>query len=273
MDITQLGAPIARGRTAEIYAWGPGLVLKLFYDWFSPVSSAYEARISRIISTKTLPSPKMLEQVEIEKRVGLVFERVDGPSLLKIVNKQPLRLVELGRKLAEAHSDIHRENGEGLEPMRQRLEWMINHAEDLPADLREVALEKLAALPDGSALCHGDLHMDQVLLSANGLVVIDWNNATQGDPAADVARSVLMLTVSEPPDADPMQLFFMRRLRGIARRAYLKRYLKLNPGVSRASVQDWLIPIAAARLRDDVPGEAPHLVRLLRVLTKTRPSG
>jgi hypothetical protein len=30
--------PIALGRTAEIYAWEDGWVLRLFYDWFSEES-------------------------------------------------------------------------------------------------------------------------------------------------------------------------------------------------------------------------------------------
>jgi hypothetical protein len=33
--LEELGQPIARGRTAEIYAWHSGQVLKLFYDWLS----------------------------------------------------------------------------------------------------------------------------------------------------------------------------------------------------------------------------------------------
>ena len=31
----KLAAPIAFGRTAEIYAWDEGKVIKLYYDWFS----------------------------------------------------------------------------------------------------------------------------------------------------------------------------------------------------------------------------------------------
>ena len=35
MSMASLGKPIALGRTAEIYAWEEGQVLKLFQDWFS----------------------------------------------------------------------------------------------------------------------------------------------------------------------------------------------------------------------------------------------
>jgi hypothetical protein len=42
-----LSQPIAYGRTAEIYAWQEGQVLKLFYDWFELEDIEYEARIGR----------------------------------------------------------------------------------------------------------------------------------------------------------------------------------------------------------------------------------
>ena len=44
---TDLGKPIAYGRTAEIYAWNQDQVLKLFYDWYGLDAIEYEAHIAR----------------------------------------------------------------------------------------------------------------------------------------------------------------------------------------------------------------------------------
>ena len=40
--------PIAYGRTAEIYAWEDGWVLKQFYNWFPEESVRYEAELVTI---------------------------------------------------------------------------------------------------------------------------------------------------------------------------------------------------------------------------------
>src|SRR5262249_24371676 len=61
---------------------------------------------------------------------------------------------------------------------------------------RRVILRVLETLPDADALCHGDYHPDNVLLSARGPLVIDWENAALGDPLADVARTLLLFRTS-----------------------------------------------------------------------------
>ena len=41
--------------------------------------------------------------------------------------------------------------------------------------------------PERPALCHGDFHPFNVMLSPRGPIVIDWNNAHIGNPLEDVA--------------------------------------------------------------------------------------
>ena len=66
-------------------------------------------------------------------------------------------------------------------PLRESLAWQIERAE-LSASQRRQVLDRLAACPDGRALCHMDFHPDQVLLDARGDVVVDWLTAARGDP-------------------------------------------------------------------------------------------
>ena len=44
--MVSLGDPIALGRTAEVYAWEEGQVLKLFHDWVPTDQVEYEAHIA-----------------------------------------------------------------------------------------------------------------------------------------------------------------------------------------------------------------------------------
>jgi hypothetical protein len=81
--------PIARGRTAEIYAWQDGTVLKLFYEWCPSQWVQAEIRTARIVSETGLPTPRLLDTAEVNGRQGIVFERVEGPSMLRALSARP----------------------------------------------------------------------------------------------------------------------------------------------------------------------------------------
>jgi hypothetical protein len=68
---------IGRGFTSDVYAWGEGRVL---------------------------PVPAACELVEVEGRRGIVFERVEGPSLLRHTQARPWTLFSAVRQLAELPS-------------------------------------------------------------------------------------------------------------------------------------------------------------------------
>lgn len=128
---------------------------------------------------------------------------------------------------------------------------------------------RLSHLPDGAVTCHGDLHPDNILLTPDGPVILDWLTAHCGDPLADVARTVLMLRTGSLPGELPRPL---RSLLQIVRRRfcrlYLHEYLRLADGTVE-QVTAWELPVAAARLAEHVP-EAEKQQLLLRVRTLLR---
>ena len=84
-----LDQPIAYGRTAEIYAWQDGQVLKLFYDWFGLEDIKYEQRIAQAVHTSGLPIPSVGEIIHINERIGLIYQRVEGVSMLEMMSRRP----------------------------------------------------------------------------------------------------------------------------------------------------------------------------------------
>ena len=96
-----------------------------------------------------------------------------------------------------------------------------------------------------AGVVHRDFHPLNILLSANGPVVIDWSNGGEGDPMAEVAFSQVILATS---DAD-----FPRWLESISRtvrRRFVAAYLD---GVGQRPGPDLLAAAADQRLLD------PHL--------------
>lgn len=81
MSVTSLGEPIARGTVADIYAWGEDHTLKLFLDWVPTHGAEWEAQAARAVHAAGLPAPAVGEIIEVDDRLGLIYERVEGVSV------------------------------------------------------------------------------------------------------------------------------------------------------------------------------------------------
>lgn len=247
-----LGKPIGRGRTAEVFARDEGRVLKLFYSGAPPASVEREAAVAAAVTAAGLPAPRYFGREDVDGRAGLLFERADGPSMLAVLGSQPWRAVSLGATLADLHAAIHRASAD-LPSQRGYLRRQIERNDDVPERIRVGALDALDRLPDGTRVCHFDFHPDNVVLTARGPVVLDWVTAVQGVPAADVARTLLILRDAVLPDDLPRsRALAFELLRRVLAAVYLGRYRSLT-GVDDGDIRPWRVPLIVARLRENVP--------------------
>lgn len=131
----------------------------------------------------------------------------------------------------------------------------------MPGELRQRALEILESLPAGDRLCHGDFHPANVLRDDRQCTVIDWSTAARGDPAADVARTCLLLKESAlPDDMSQTTRALLRLSRGIVASRYLRSY---DPASSmQARIARWTPVLAAARLAENIDGERSTMLTL-----------
>jgi hypothetical protein len=246
--------PIAYGRTAEVYAWENGLVLKLFYDWVSPQAVEYEANIHRTVQAYFDKLPRLIEQINLNGRQGILFERVNGVSFSNLIFANIFRLPAQFRLLANLHHQLHKVEMEGLPQLKARLPRDINAVDCLSTEEKNRVLTILAELPDQKILCHFDFHPGQIMITADGPVVIDWVDACLGDPTADVARSMVLFKFSSSNEPGWVKNIFGTVLGNWAARVYLNEILRLKPELTKAQITRWMIPVATARLRERVPG-------------------
>ncbi len=246
---------VGKGFTSDVYAWGEGRVLKVFHAWVPAATVKREFRLARAVYAAGIPTPAVFDLVEIKGRLGIVFERVDGPSMLTYTQARPWTLFRVVRQLAELQAQIHGCPAP-LEIPTQR-DWIahgIAAAPDSSTAEKEAALRCLAGLPDGTALCHGDFHPENVILSARGPVVIDWTSATRGDPLGDVAcTSRLIQNAGLPPWTPRYMHILLQCSRTFLHRAYLQRSLELHAG-TRQQIAAWQAPLAVAAKSWRVPG-------------------
>jgi uncharacterized protein (TIGR02172 family) len=253
-----IGAPIAYGRTAEIYDWQNGQVLKLFYSWYELENIEYEARIARAIQTSGLPVPTVGNVIRVNGRHGLVYQRLEGESMLTRMTYKPWRVLEYARQMAELHFKMHTSPVQAeLPSQRQILRRKIHQADILPEHLRAKVLTALETMPDHNRLCHGDFHPNNILMTVQGEIVIDWIDASNGNPLADVARTtIIALGAVETHQIQGLQPNYLIRL---LHAAYIHYYFKLSP-VGKAEYNRWIPIVAAARLSENIPGLQKWLI-------------
>lgn len=180
-----IGPKIAEGRDSEIYDHGPGLVLRVARDGRS---LEREARVMRYAREHDYPVPEVHDAGD----GYLVMGRVDGKPMLD--DAIPFRIGRSAKVLADLHRRLH----------------------EIPAP------DWLAQAPvPGDRLVHRDLHPLNVLVTASGPVVIDWANASAGDPSFDVADTWVLFATANPDDLSALE----RRLLPLVRRLFLRSFL------------------------------------------------
>ena len=258
------GRLIGEGRTAEVFVWNESQVVKLFRDFMPAAAARRELQNTEAVVRAGVAAPTPGGEVTVDGRLGLVFESVDGPTMLRSLSSRPWTLVRAAHTLAALHADMHDRVASSLPPLKESMRGNISNAPGLSESARDSALQALDAQPDGGAICHGDFHPDNVLMSGSGPVIIDWSTATTGDPLADLARTSMMLNLASVPPGTPGRAR-IALLRSVFHRLYLRRYLRLRPG-SRRQRESWRLPVAAARLNERIPDEREALLALVERL-------
>lgn len=239
------GAPgvltkLAAGRTAEVYAWGDDHVLKLFQPGFPLAYIALELKNARSAHALGLPTPSDAGHVEWRQRSGIVFERVDGPTVYELIQTVGADRAALGRKFFDIQQSIHRRNFSELLPLQAKLAERIRLAKGLPQTLKAEAIDKLLRAPLSDTVCHGDFHPMNVIMAASGPVVIDWMDMSRGNPAIDIMRTLIYLRFGRGREINQVTRaeFF---------NAYLERCREVWCG-RMEQLQHWQLPLAVARM-------------------------
>ena len=257
---------LAEGREAEIYAWEDGRVLRLLREGRTGAALVREAAAMRAVAAATEARvPEVFDLVEYAGRAGMVMERIEGVDQITLLGKKPWLVYSAGSTLGRVHAELHRAGAPPeIEELKVRLRRTFAH-EEIPPESRERLLMALEALPHDDRLCHGDFHPGNILMSPDGPVVIDWPNVTAGDPAADFARTDLMLRMGEPPPGTPSLVKYMQGIgRKIIRRAYRSAYLKARPTDPDLVAQWHVLRVADRLIADGIESEREPLTVMLR---------
>ena len=255
---------IGQGNTAEILLYKPGTVLKLFRDQFPESGVLKEWRVTRAVQTVYSRMPKALRLVSCGERSGILYELAEGQDLFRMIGSEPFLLFSTGKKLAEIHTEIHGKTISGILTVKEKLLQEIGWVNDLSDDEKRKITDRLLLLPDGNRLCHFDFHPGNIMVSGGKHLVLDWPTACSGEPAADIARTCLLLKYGEVRNGDRLSRLILSITKVCIRRSYMRNIRRLS-GITRDEIRRWILPAAAARLSEWLTEhERKRLLKLIR---------
>jgi len=254
---------LSRGRSAEVYNWGDDKVLKLFYEGHSADQVISEAKVTDSVFRAGLPVPEVFETTDWKNRFGIVFEKIDGISMLDACIENPQNAGKYGKILANIHHKIHDTSIEALPDLIPSLVQKVRSTNNLSADQKQKVVNLLENQADHFKLCHMDFHPDQVLISENRSCVIDWETACQGVPFADIARTLLILRIGESPRQTSISNRELDKIRNSLIANYLDQYFISSTRESSQTMVAWELVAAITRQAEAIGGEERKLKQII----------
>jgi Ser/Thr protein kinase RdoA (MazF antagonist) len=192
-----LGEKINQGGTADIHAWAPGQVVKLFKEGFPLELGQQEARMTQAVFAAGVPAPEVFGEVTLDGRFGIVLGRLDGPTLLQVTRSGAVTFAQAGAILASLGLSVHR-----MSPPPEAFDlrgWMAAEfrlsGDIVPKHIASGALALIDRLQQpGDRLCHGDIHPQNVIMTADGPRLIDWTFSIRAPAALDHGFTHISLT-------------------------------------------------------------------------------
>lgn len=257
------GKEIGKGRTAELFEWSEGKVIKLFYKEFSQEAVDHEYQINLIVQDVYSNVPRAYDKVEIDGRTGIIYEQIEGKTLVDLATTKPFLVIKEMKEFTKLHVEMHKCRIKGMSEVNSDFRDILSKSTHLDKNQKRFLLEKLEKLPSGNALCHMDYHPDNIMKTEQGLIIIDWITAAMGNPLADVARTLYILKRGAPmSDISKLTKIIIKIFQLFISRIYFKQYKKLT-GIEKKDLKEWEFIIMAARLSENIPEERQYILKKL----------
>ncbi|RRR85691.1 phosphotransferase [Streptomyces sp. RP5T] len=234
----QSGELLGSGRSADVFAIDDHWVLRRYRD-VGDVTA--EAAVMAYLAEHGYPVPR-LQGAEgaghsTAPRTDLVMQRLHGPSMLQALLEGMITAEEAGAGLAKLLHRLH----------------------SVPARVSTDAAHRIL---------HLDLHPDNVMLTSERPMVIDWRNTEEGPPGLDWGMSALILAQVAVGDTAQAAL---------ARAVLTSLLTHLGPAIALGNTDSGCLTEARKRRAADpsMSESETHLlneaVELIRKLTPARP--
>jgi aminoglycoside phosphotransferase (APT) family kinase protein len=238
-----------------------GKVYKVMGEEY-PASDVFSEALNLAAAGETrLKVPKILEVTKVDGKWAIVWEYIEGITLLELMKEEPVRFDEYLNRFVDIQLEMHQYSAARLPVLIDKMHRKIR-ASGLDAAVCRELHTRLDGMPRHTKLCHGDFNCSNVLITKNDeAYIIDWSHAAQGNASADAAQTWLILRFYQ-------DLFY-------GGRNTAEQYLTLfcqKSGTARQYVEKWIPIVSAAQLVKGRPEEREFLLGQINAAEYGRPA-
>lgn len=237
-------------RTNKVIYRDGDKAIKVFDRDFSKSDVLNEALNQSRVEETGLNVPKIIEVLKIDGQWAIVYDYIEGKTLAKLTDENPEKASEYLETLVDIQIEIHSKQCYKLNKMKDKMEDKISRTA-FDATIRYELQTRLASMPNGNSVCHGDLTPGNVIIKPDGSpYIIDWAHATQGSASADAARTYLRFRLAACDDWAE---------------TYLRLFCKKS-NTARQYIHRWLPIVAASQSVKKNKDEAELLTKWVNVV-------
>ena len=234
---------LAERKNKVIYKDG-NFAVKVFDESFPKSDILNEALNQARVEETGLNIPKIEEVKKIDGKWAIVSDYIEGKTLEQLMDEDPDKIDEYMDLFVNIQMEILDKRCPLLKRIKDKMQDKISQT-DLDATTRYELHTRLASMKDHNKVCHGDYTPSNIIISKDGTpFILDWSHATQGNGAADAARTYLTFVLKDQKDLGEK---------------YLKLYCE-KTDTARQYIERWMPIVAASQSVKGKPEERELLL-------------
>nr|WP_316621207.1 aminoglycoside phosphotransferase family protein [uncultured Ruminococcus sp.] len=248
--MSNLNHEILAERSHKVIYKDGDTVLKVFDSDYSKADILNEALNQARIEETGLNVPKLLEVGIIDGKWAIRTEYVPGKTLAKLMEENPDKLDEYLDLFVNIQKEIFSKEAPLLNKIKDKFNRKIS-ASRFDATTRYELHTRLDSMKNHKKICHGDFTPSNIIITPGGdYSILDWSHVTQGNAAADAARTYM--------------LFCLKGMDEVAEK-YLALFCK-KTDTAKQYVQRWMPIVACTQSVKGKPEEQDFLERWVNVV-------
>ncbi|WP_397544838.1 phosphotransferase [Ruminococcus sp.] len=248
--MSNLNYEILAQRSNKVIYKDGDTTLKVFDNNFSKAEILNEALNQARIEETGLRVPKLLEVSVIDGKWAIRLEYVPGKTLAQLMEENPDKLDEYLDLFVDIQKEIFSKEAPLLNKIKDKFNRKISMSR-FDATTRYELHTRLDSMKDHKKICHGDFTPSNIIITPGGdYYILDWSHVTQGNAAADAARTYM--------------LFCLKGMDEIAEK-YLNLFCK-KTDTAKQYVQRWMPIVACTQSVKGKESEQEFLERWVNVV-------